>query len=51
MRDLSLPTPHRDDRRPTPPDWLLELRTILFDGTGTAEGRLETFLDRLERRT
>ncbi|MCU0854538.1 MAG: hypothetical protein MUF63_06435 [Rhodobacteraceae bacterium] len=49
MREHSLPKPP-DTRRVMPPDWLADLRTILFDGSGPAEGRLEAFLDRLERR-
>jgi hypothetical protein len=49
MRDHPFPTPP-DDRRAVPSDWLAELRAILFDGTGPAENRLESFLDRLERR-
>jgi hypothetical protein len=49
MRNHTLPPPSYA-RRGTPPDWLADLRSILFDGTGTAENRLEAFLDRLERR-
>jgi hypothetical protein len=49
MRDHPLPTPP-DTRRATPPEWLSDLRSILFDGTGPSESRLEAFLDRLERR-
>jgi hypothetical protein len=50
MRDHPLPPPPDVLRQPTPADWLIELRSILFDGAGPAETRLETFLDRLERR-
>lgn len=50
MRDHPLPTPPADDRRMTPADWLTELRHILFEGTGPAEARVETLLDRMERR-
>jgi hypothetical protein len=49
MREHPLPTPP-DVRRATPADWIADLRSILFDGTGPAENRLEAFLDRLERR-
>jgi hypothetical protein len=49
MRDHPLPAPP-DPRRATPPEWLSDLRSILFDGTGPAESRLEAFLDRLEQR-
>jgi hypothetical protein len=51
MREHPFPTRPPEERRPTPSDWLTELRTILFDGSGPAESRLEHFLDRLERRT
>jgi hypothetical protein len=38
-----------DHPRPTRPDWLADLTSILFGGTGPAI-RLDAFLDRLEGR-
>jgi hypothetical protein len=50
MRDHPFPTVPPEERRPMPSDWFVELQTILFDGSGPSDGRLERFLDRLERR-
>jgi hypothetical protein len=50
MRDQAFPNLPPEERRPSPSDWLVELRNILFDGSGPSESRLEHFLDRLERR-
>jgi hypothetical protein len=50
MRERPYPTPPAEEPRPSPSDWMSELRHILFDGAGPSESRLEHFLDRLERR-
>jgi hypothetical protein len=50
LREHSLPKPSADESRPTPSEWMTELRHILFEGAGPSESRLEIFLDRLERR-
>lgn len=50
MRERPSRTPPAEQPQPSPSDWMSDLRTILFDGTGPAESRLEHFLDRLERR-
>jgi hypothetical protein len=50
MRDHPSRMPPAEEPRPSPSDWMTELRTILLDGAGPGESRLEHFLDRLERR-
>jgi hypothetical protein len=50
MREHPFPTPPAEAPRTTPADWLNELRHILFEGTGPSESRIESFLDRMERR-
>lgn len=50
MRDTPFAGPRADRPVPARNDWLIELREILFQGTGTSESRLEAFLDRVESR-
>lgn len=50
MREHPFPTPRAERPQAPQNDWLIELRDILFGGTGASEGRLEAFLDRMENR-
>lgn len=50
MRDLPTHGPRAERPLPAQNDWLIELRDILFQGTGPSESRLEAFLDRMENR-
>jgi hypothetical protein len=51
MREHAFQSPPAQEPRLTPGDWIAELRHILFDGAGPSESRLESLLDRVERRT